>query len=172
MPRKRKSPVVPMSAAAIAAAVAATYRTLTPAQAIALRAANRLAPARDHAAAHGSGEFVFAPAGNGVRRLYRLIPAIAAAFLSIAAPDAARAEEPGFAFLATAYTSDGPAAFVIANGVSGPDCIAALELGVTPTLALAILAGDIAPAPEAHVPAAAEIPPLVDSLVLSCELAW
>lgn len=72
--------------------------------------------------------------------------------------------------LATVYTLDGPVIYPMAAGLTGPECVAGLETGLTAIDRAAIQTGRIAPAGEGHTPN--DGAPDLSGAILSCELDW
>lgn len=75
-----------------------------------------------------------------------------------------------FAFLATLYTPSGSVIHVLDGNLSGADCIARMESGLTVADMAAIATGAAAQG-EGHVPAAFDSLEL-STAVLSCEFDW
>lgn len=70
----------------------------------------------------------------------------------------------GFSLLATVYTPGGPEVYVLADNITGPDCLASLTRGVTPDVRSRLDRLD--PSGEGHVPPDR---PDTSRAVLSCE---
>jgi hypothetical protein len=75
-----------------------------------------------------------------------------------------------FVFLATIWTQDGPVIFELDTGLTGADCVARMERGLTVADVAAMASG--APVQgEGHIPA--DFSSLeIATAVLSCEFDW
>ncbi|MER9961651.1 hypothetical protein NKJ72_11900 [Mesorhizobium sp. M0045] len=71
-----------------------------------------------------------------------------------------------FVFLATVYTSHGPVVYVLDNSLTGEDCIARMQVGITPADVQAVRDERVKPDGMGDVPAVA---PDLFGAVVSCE---